>query len=299
MLAALRPRSLRPPRRKALHPASGLRLSLLTALLVGTLGCGSLLQAAPATAPPHSVEDRNAPTEDSQRAGLAEGLDPDFAALPVVLGSRTTVPLWLPSSAPRAPQFGLLCLHYGLATFGGPNLSSETTTDGYVVQMRCTHHPLPPDDPSLYVPGTFVQPGYLGALLGGPAVVDEPQPLEGGDWHSFLLADGTLAQRSAPTDQNAVDTIQWSDRNWEFRVLTDVAGEGGAPARAEELAALARANLPVPDATRGVVEFREYTRPFTTVYWQAEDGTPYELAWYGQIAPAITLAQSMRPVRSE
>jgi len=81
---------------------------------------------------------RSVPRPESEVAGstTATTVDPEFASLAQTLPLQTHVPVWLPERAPRAPEAGLRCHHYGLVT-RDQSTHQVVSARGYTIVMVC------------------------------------------------------------------------------------------------------------------------------------------------------------------
>jgi hypothetical protein len=238
--------------------------------------------------------------------GTAQTVDPAFAPLARDLPSHTRVPVWLPTHAPRSPEFGLRCPpNYALLT-RQPRL--PTPANGYLIAMYCSSKPVPPDDPSLYVPGSSpAESANLGYLSGSPVM---PQLQFVDRQHRAALSvvqlpSGLTIRRV--TDPNGGESATWASGAWQYAVIGGIAPARSSSAsqrqvdalllqHATQLAALVQASPPVVGAVHGWVSLSYGTHDYLTVTWQTAPGFFYQAQWKDNPAAGIAMARTLVPL---
>lgn len=239
-------------------------------------------------------------------AGTAQTVDPAFAPLARDLPSHTRVPVWLPTHAPRPPEFGLRCPpNYALLT---RQPRPPTPTNGYLIAMYCSSKPVPPDDPSLYAPGgSPTESANLGYLSGSPVM---PQLQLVDCQHRAALSvmqlpSGLTIRRV--TDPNGGESATWASGAWQYTVIGGIATARSSSAsrqqmgalllqHATQLAALVQAGPPVAGAVHGWVSLSYGTHDYLTVTWQTARGFFYQAQWKDNPAAGIGMARALVPL---
>jgi len=230
-----------------------------------------------------------APASPSTSPLVQAAIDPDFALLAQTLPSRTDIPVWLPSEAPRSPASGL-CPHYVLYTHPPGNADSNK----YSIVMYCSAKQYSPDDPTL--DPHPAQVGLLGSLDGSKLRPQIGMPFKDPRWRvaeEIQLTDAILGQRYTYGNGPVQDAIGWTVGPWQYAAWTNRIGSGDSAALAKELAALAAGGPPVASAARGWVTFEEDNHNFMTIAWQEPDASYYELDWSRDMASAFALTRSL------